>query len=63
MELGLQGKRALVAGSSSGIGAEVGRAARLDEIASAVVLLAPKQASYITDASLRVDGGASRFVS
>lgn len=40
----------------------VGRAGRLDELASAACFLVSERASYITGTAVRVDGGASAFV-
>jgi 3-oxoacyl-[acyl-carrier protein] reductase len=40
----------------------LGRAGRVEELAAAACFLVSEQASYITGAALRVDGGASGFV-
>jgi 3-oxoacyl-[acyl-carrier protein] reductase len=40
----------------------LGRAGRVEELAAAACFLVSAQASYITGAALRVDGGASGFV-
>lgn len=40
----------------------LGRAGRLDELASAACFLVSEPAGYITGSSLRVDGGSSAFV-
>jgi NAD(P)-dependent dehydrogenase (short-subunit alcohol dehydrogenase family) len=78
MDLRLNGRRAVVTGSSGGIGeaiarrlaAEVaeilhnptGRLGRPDEVANLVAFVASPLADYINGANLRIDGGSTAVV-
>ena len=72
MDLGLQGKSALVTGASEGIGSAVarklvkttpsGRGGTADDIADAVCFLVSERATYVNGAALVVDGSKSLVI-
>ncbi|MEQ8193678.1 MAG: SDR family oxidoreductase [Rhodospirillales bacterium] len=70
MDFGIEGKRALVLGSSAGMGRGVAEAMRkntpmrrdgtVEEMAATAAFLASRQAGYITGSVIRVDGGKAQ---
>lgn len=55
MDLGLKGRAAAVAAASRGLGRATARA-----LAAVVAFLCSERASYLTGATIAVDGGACR---
>ena len=62
MNLGLDGKLALVTGSTARPSSVIQRFARTDEVAAMIAYVCSAAAAATTGAALRVDGGVVRSI-